>query len=264
MLDRFMLILLSSGGHPMGAARVTVQDETAQQLVKRFPALFPDVRIFHFKTYEVYVAPKAPRFRPFRKKHPLSVNILAMPPRKLIWHASPEILVSRMLRDVDFDESILGIPVLSNEFDAGLTRLLADTERNKEGLALYSNCWTHSDASVHIPMLDFSIECRHGRRALDLVLYALVQMGQKDGAVLKSGKSYHYYGFRLMTDHEWRRFMVKSVLIGQLSDIRYIGHRLLAGKAALRLNRAPGKDNEPTVIAEFGNGETLWRADDQL
>jgi hypothetical protein len=153
-----------------------------------------------------------------------------------------------MLKGTDVNESSSWIRVSAVEFASGFFQLQSECHDRGEALALCSFCEDSSSGELHIPIMDFRIESETGAH-LNLLKEVLTKVGQTDGVLLNSGKSYHYYGFRLLTERDWRRFMVTCLLLGPLVDIRYISHRLLAGTAALRLMTAPGKPKAPEVVA---------------
>lgn len=114
-----------------------------------------------------------------------------------------------------------------------------------EVLAICSR-FTRADGSVgHLPMLDFRAEaCTEPAttaRTLELIAKALIAACAPDGVVLDSGNSYHYYGFDLVTEVKWRKFMLNCLLLEPIVDVRYIAHRLLSGGAALRITSSSEK-----------------------
>ncbi|MEK7090743.1 MAG: hypothetical protein AAB930_04115 [Patescibacteria group bacterium] len=102
---------------------------------------------------------------------------------------------------------------------------------------------------VHIPMLD--IELPPNEENLSYLISCLRALGEKEGAILLSGASYHYYGYNLMTPDQWQKFMYKSLLLDEVVDTRWIGHRLLDGIALLRITPKSGYDFSPYVVAEI-------------
>lgn len=99
----------------------------------------------------------------------------------------------------------------------------------------------------HIPMMDF--RCEPSDRNLELVITAMRQVDQEHGVIMASGRSYHYYGFELLTETQWYYFMYKSLLLSPFTDSRYIGHRLIAGTARLRISASKTKKQVPKVVA---------------
>jgi hypothetical protein len=238
----------------MGRRKPPPLDQTALDFVKSFPSRFPEITRYYFKFYVPYsglgIRPDDPKQR----------SIFQLSTEELLDHDLPTNLVARMLRDIDLDETTDWIPVSANKFASKLMELDEKAGSSSKALATYSECRVNSRNSYHIPMLDLHIESKHGRRALDLIIEALLKIGETDGAILESGKSFHYYGLRLMSEQRWRRFMSACLLLGPVADVRYIGHRLLAGKAALRLNKAPHKETEPKIIARLTNRVATFTA----
>lgn len=66
-----------------------------------------------------------------------------------------------------------------------------------------------------------------------------------------SGRSYHYYGKRLLSKNEWRIFLGKCLLMQDLVDERYVGHQLVDGHCVLRLSASQIKPSIPRVTAQL-------------
>jgi len=101
----------------------------------------------------------------------------------------------------------------------------------------------------HIPMLD--IELTPNDENLGYLISCLQVLGEKSGAVLLSGASYHYYGYEPLGRGQWQKFMYKSLLLDDVVDTRWIGHRLLDGFSLLRITPKAGYDFAPYVVAEL-------------
>jgi len=97
----------------------------------------------------------------------------------------------------------------------------------------------------HIPIMDFS--CDESNNSLERIKYFLKEISQQ-GAILCSGRSYHYYGIDLMTQDEWLNFLADCGLSG-LADSRYIMHRLKDRCGILRLTSCPLRPKVPKVIS---------------
>lgn len=102
--------------------------------------------------------------------------------------------------------------------------------------------------SAHIPMMDFM--CDISTRNLDMLARLIEDLRQGQGYLLESGRSYHYYGSRLLTEEEWRAFLGKCLLMSGFSDDRYIGHQLVDGHCVLRLSSGKSRSHVPAVVAE--------------
>jgi hypothetical protein len=103
--------------------------------------------------------------------------------------------------------------------------------------------------SLHIPMMDFM--CAPSPPNLELLAHLLGDLRQGRGCLLESGKSYHYYGFRLLSGADWQIFVGKCLLMSGFADDRYIGHQLVDGHCVLRLSSGNLKSCVPAVVKEF-------------
>jgi hypothetical protein len=116
-------------------------------------------------------------------------------------------------------------------------------------LGLQSNVSLASGAQTQIPMMDFM--CSPSPRNMERLTRLLQSLGMGKGFLLESGRSYHYYGTRLLTETEWRVFLGKCLLMTGCADERYIGHQLVNGYCVLRLSSGRLKDRTPIVVAEI-------------
>lgn len=114
-------------------------------------------------------------------------------------------------------------------------------------LALCSLCKLQDGSLGHIPMMDF--HCPPNACHLQLIQAALARLGQRKGAILESGRSYHYYGFQVLTDQEWRSFLGACLLLMPYTDTRYIAHRLISGACVLRITETERKRYVPRIAA---------------
>lgn len=95
-----------------------------------------------------------------------------------------------------------------------------------------------NEARYHIPMIDFTAK-RSEKNTL-LALKNLSHFWEMDFLIFFSGRSFHAYGTRLIIDSDWVKFMGSLLLLNlrgttnKLIDTRWVGHRILAGYAALR------------------------------
>lgn len=121
---------------------------------------------------------------------------------------------------------------------------------NDQVLALCSPVQKEGSAGSHLPLMDF--RCPPAEADLRYLTVAMtkvmVDFDLKEGAILDSGRSYHFYGFQSLSGSKWRAFMAKCLLLAPYTDARYIGHRLLSGEAWLRLSTMTLKPKEPTVV----------------
>lgn len=116
-----------------------------------------------------------------------------------------------------------------------MRKAILDTPSGQE-LALHSTIHHKSMQTVHIPMIDMST----GSSAqLEKVRPVLGEEIFLNFDWYRSGRSYHGYGRFLMTHDEWLVQMGKLLLVNKIGlpptvDPRWVGHRLIAGYAALR------------------------------
>ena len=101
----------------------------------------------------------------------------------------------------------------------------------------------------HIPMLD--VEFPPSDENLSYLLQCLKALGQEKGAVLLSGASYHYYGYRMLSPESWQQFMYRSLLLDEVVDTRWVAHRLIDGHARLRITRKQDRNFVPYVVTEL-------------
>ena len=108
---------------------------------------------------------------------------------------------------------------------------------------------------LHIPMMDFCIS--KGTQGLETLKDRLNKLGIKNGWILESGGSYHFYGLDLFEGDQWLDFLGSCLLtsivhsrdnIEQVADPRYIGHSLRRGCCALRVTSRGEKSFIPTVV----------------
>ena len=116
-------------------------------------------------------------------------------------------------------------------------------------LGLQSNVSLASGAQAQIPMMDFM--CSPSPCNIERLTRLLQSLRMGRGFLLESGRSYHYYGTRLLTEAEWSTFLGKCLLMTGCADERYIGHQLVNGYCVLRLSSGRLKDRTPIVVAEI-------------
>ncbi len=115
-------------------------------------------------------------------------------------------------------------------------------------LGIMSNVKEYKGDDRQIPMMDFECDANDEHKAR--VIYFLAKL-DLHGALLESGRSYHFYGSKLLSDHEWRKFLGQCLLFKGFTDSRYIGHRLINGSCALRVSSGKLRPNIPTCVAVF-------------
>lgn len=98
----------------------------------------------------------------------------------------------------------------------------------------------------HIPMMDF--RCQKSRENLSRIKKLLETIGEKEGVILDSGRSYHYLGVNPISEKDWLIFLGKCML-SELVDQRYIGHRLIDLCGILRISACALRPKVPTVVS---------------
>ena len=126
------------------------------------------------------------------------------------------------------------IPLRDLSFD-----WLEDTlQKLKPGqeLALHSAV-VINDEVCHIPMIDCG--SKTDTKANSALLKTLSERWNFELKIYSSGRSFHGYGDRLISDKNWVRYMGELLLLNlpgkaKVIDTRWIGHRLIAGYSSLR------------------------------
>lgn len=118
---------------------------------------------------------------------------------------------------------------------------------DREVLALCSKVMLRDGSLGHIPMMDF--RCRPSPDNLERTVLAITEVYKGLGVILNSGRSYHFYGFSVLSADDWLRFMASNLLLSPFTDARYIAHRLLDGLCALRITSTKDKPIVPYVEA---------------
>jgi hypothetical protein len=121
-------------------------------------------------------------------------------------------------------------------------------------VAIRSRCRRREGDYVQLPMMDF--RCRPSDDNLEKIKCVLANIGRAvdsirklTGAILKSGNSYHFYGYHLLSSTEWSQFIGQCLLAAPLTDTRFVGHRLADGMFNLRINSCDQKRMVPYVVA---------------
>jgi hypothetical protein len=145
----------------------------------------------------------------------------------------------------------------SRQFSIGaqeLSQTWLSDELNRLGeqdaLGLCSRCRQADGSIVHLPMMDF--RTRPDASGLKLTRIALEKLGYSNGAIVASGRSYHFYAFELVSEGEWVRRMAHFLLLSPVTDARYIAHRLIADTGVLRISASKLKPMMPRVVDLLG------------
>lgn len=141
---------------------------------------------------------------------------------------------------------------LTNKTFLPKERSLADPEPVLGIKSLLFNDSMGAYVKSHLPMMDFccsktGINLQRVKEGIGTVLES-PWVGPEKGAILDSGRSYHYYGAFLLTTSEWLKFLARCLLLTGLTDPRYIGHSLLQGYRTLRLTANALRPKIPEVV----------------
>ena len=120
------------------------------------------------------------------------------------------------------------------------------TPASGEVRALCSRVLLRDGTVAQLPLLDF--RCAVSPANQEAIALAMKSMGQHRGALLESGRSYHFYGYDPLEPGEWVRFMSRAILLAPLIDVRYLAHCLIEGLACLRVDTHSTHPAEPVVV----------------
>jgi len=132
--------------------------------------------------------------------------------------------------------------------DSDLARSISE-QMSGPAMCVISSVLRLRDGSIrHLSMIDFHIV--HSSAVLAIVELICRELGGS-GWILDSGRSYHYYGTRILTSDELSRFLGKALLFAPLTDRAWIAHQLIDGACSLRLAEHASKIGRPVVVADF-------------
>lgn len=118
-----------------------------------------------------------------------------------------------------------------------------------ETVGIGSAIVTRINEERHLMLLDFSATAD---KATDRELLDIFSLLRWRGWLLHSGASYHWLGADHYSRDQWSELMGQALLFPVQVDVRYVGHCLHRGSAALRLFACEGKPHEPTVVGAVG------------
>lgn len=111
--------------------------------------------------------------------------------------------------------------------------------REGEELSMHSTVWLHG-RRMHIPMIDGSC-ARLGPKGYSRLKKFIDPKWFSGMRFYQSGRSFHAYGSELMEEPSLASFLGSALLANEVGadpvvDARWIGHRLMGGRASLRLS----------------------------
>ena len=129
--------------------------------------------------------------------------------------------------------------------------------REGEELSMHSTVWLHG-RRMHIPMLDGAC-ARLGPKGYARLKKFIAPKWFDGMRFYQSGRSFHAYGYELMEESAFPSFLGSALLANEIGsdpivDARWIGHRLMGGRASLRLSaNAPRSLMHPQRFDPLGS-----------
>jgi hypothetical protein len=165
--------------------------------------------------------------------HPYFFLASLLAKENAIFHLSKYVYTS----DTIFDEREY-LSVASSELTVDWVNHAIASLRSDQELALHSRV-TIKERTLHIPMIDFSLEDALDSRIIDRMRMFLPRDVMNSIAIFNSGRSFHAYSTTLISPKNWIELMGRLLLINprngnQIIDARWIGHRLIGGYSSLR------------------------------
>ncbi len=125
-----------------------------------------------------------------------------------------------------------------------MQELVADVPTGRF-VALRSGVVIEGTQVAHIPMLDFRWEPTDANLSITAETVRALGLG---GWIFDSGRSFHFYGDRLLpTSHALSAFLGKALLLMPIVDQRWIAHQLIEGGCALRISSGGSSQRTPVL-----------------
>lgn len=134
--------------------------------------------------------------------------------------------------------------------DKFIDKIFTDIPEGYE-LAFHSLVDTGIGDRGHLPLIDTFVE---GGATASKITSFLKKEFDQEFTWYKSGRSYHGYGSKIVSQKEWTQLMGRLLLANQVNappivDPRWIGHRLIGGYSALRWSRTTDHYKQlPTLV----------------
>ena len=135
--------------------------------------------------------------------------------------------------------------------DLSISRLseMCDNATKHGQLLAITSLVTLNDAShKHLALLDFHTP--FSNQATTIVKEVVRALGLS-GKLLKSGKSYHFYGNSLISTESLVPFLAKALLFEPIIDRVWIAHQLMERRAALRISPRTEYGGVPTTVCSI-------------
>lgn len=156
-------------------------------------------------------------------------------------------------------------PIERNTFLYGYDpAVIIDSLDDGSNLALDSKIMLESGDRAHFQMMDLAP--RKSPEALEKItcrFKEIIVPRFGGGVLLETNKSYHYFGFQVLSLEEWLDFLGLNLITSIvtqvdenlprvhefISDYRYIGHSILRRSTGLRVTTRVSKTFEPKVVS---------------
>ncbi len=217
------------------------------KFIKHIPEAFPEIREFNFLVYQPSAGVEARLDQHTKPKDQLFGQHKWDFERQLIQQVDEnksQDQIKKMLAH-DTGEPARLQKVKPDTVPTWLNQTLASIPPT-EGISIASKCVTANGEIRHIPLMDFA--CPPTTVYEQFIVDALQHIGYKKGILVRSGKSFHFYGLELITGEQWQQFISYAILLSPFTDVRYIGHRLISGYSLLRIEKTQIKPVTPTIV----------------
>jgi len=107
-------------------------------------------------------------------------------------------------------------------------------DKKYDNIAINSTIKTKQGEKKHIPLLDFNLSVNPQNQII--VEKVLNKLGFSNGYLLRSGKSYHFFGIELIDDNQLINLLGRALLYTPIIDGRWIGHQLIERSCSLRIS----------------------------
>lgn len=142
--------------------------------------------------------------------------------------------------------------------ESSLLDMLMSLEPETE-LAVHSRVIVNGQY-YHIPMIDFG--SKGSTPSASETIKELCKYWSMSFSLYESGRSFHGYGNRLLTNEQWLQFMGSLLLLNKpsgykLIDERWVGHRIMGGYSALRWSKNTSHYKRFPVHCGFVNADSF-------
>jgi hypothetical protein len=121
--------------------------------------------------------------------------------------------------------------------------------RQNDGMNVISSLVSMRDGSFgHIPMMDFWLKISKKSDKLAQQVSSAFRVGP--GWVLRSGRSYHFYGQQIIDKSTMMQFLGTALMFAPITDRGWIAHQLVDCACNLRAGEHETKIGSPYVIGK--------------